>query len=141
MPGQDTTPQGLPLPGHAIPYAFTPAEIQNFVQAYSSDPTVYNYLFTRQPAYGVIFSPPQGYGQLLLWFDASGVFHVIDVTNMSIAQQVQKAPYEPPDSSFIDDVMNSIQNLIPTPQQALSTITIVAIVIGLYLLYQVVRDV
>jgi hypothetical protein len=139
--GQDTTPQGIPLPGHPIPYAYTPADIQNFIANYSTDPIVSGYLFTKQPPYGVIFNLPSGYGQVLLWFDASGTFHVIDVTNMSIASQVSKAPYESPDASVIDNMISQIENLIPTPQQALSAITLIALAIGVFVVWQLVREV
>ena len=128
---------GIPLPGHAIPYAYTASEIQDFLNMFSKDPTVSNYLWTKQPSYGVIFQPPGGYGQLLLWFDASGILHIIDVTNMGIAQQVQQAPYESPDSSLIQNIYDQIQKLIaalPSATQVLTTAEIAMIVIGLYFL-------
>jgi hypothetical protein len=135
-------PDGLPLPGYAIPYAFSSSEIQDFFATYSTDPVVSNYLFTKQPPYGVIFSPPQGYGQLLLWFDESGVFHVIDVTNMSIARQVQKAPYESPDASVINNIIEEIKALLaklPSPQQAFNVAEIALAVAALYFVSQIVR--
>jgi hypothetical protein len=142
MFGQSTTPDGLPLPGHSIPYAFTQSDISNFLSTYSHDPIVSQYMWSKSPPYGVIWNNPAGYGQLLLWFDASGVFHIVDVTNLSIAKQVQKAPYESPDSSLIDNIIQQIQALIaalPSPQQALTGLEVVAVLVGLYLVYQIVR--
>jgi hypothetical protein len=138
----DTTSNGLPLPGYSIPYAFTQSDIDNFLATYSADPVVSQYLWTKTPPYGVIWNNPSGYGELLLWFDASGVFHVIDVTNMSIATQVQKAPYESPDSSVVGNIIQQIQSLIqnlPSAQQALSAVEILAAVVGLYFVYKIVK--
>lgn len=132
---------GLPLPGYSIPYAFTPVEIQNFLNTYGSDPVVSQYVASQSPPYGVIWNNPAGYGQLLLWFDQTGHFHIVDVTNMSIAQQVQKAPYESPDSSLIDNIIQQIQNLLkglPSPSQALTGLEIIAAVVGLFFIYQMV---
>lgn len=136
------TANGLPLPGHAIPYSFTQTEINDFLNTYSTDPVVSQYLWTKAPPYGVIWNNTAGYGQLLLWFDAAGVFHIVDVTNMSIATQVQQAPYESPDSSIIQNVIDQINNLIqslPSPQQAISAVEIIAVVVGLYFVSQIVR--
>jgi hypothetical protein len=133
---------GLPIPGHAIPYAFTSAEVNAFLNTYSKDPVVSQYIWSKSPPYGVIWNNPAGYGQLLLWFDASGVFHVIDVTNLGIVRQVQQAPYESPDASLIDNLLQQIQSLLkglPSPQQALTGIEIVAGLIAVYLVFQIAR--
>ena len=133
---------GLPLPGYSIPYSFTQSDINNFLQTYSTDPIVSQYIWSKSPPYGVIWNNPAGYGQLLLWFDASGVFHIVDVTNLSIAKQVQQAPYESPDSSLIDNITQQIQSLLaglPSPQQALTGIEAMGALIALYFLYQIVR--
>jgi hypothetical protein len=136
------TSDGLPLPGHSIPYAFTKTDIDSFLNTYSHDPVVSQYIWSKSPPYGVIWNNPSGYGQVLLWFDPSGVLHIIDVTNLSIAQQVQKAPFESPDASLIDNITQQIQSLVsglPSAQQALTGIE-VAIGFGiLYLIYQIVR--
>jgi hypothetical protein len=136
------TSDGLPLPGHSIPYAFTQVDISNFLSTYSHDPVVSQYMWAKSPPYGVIWNNPAGYGQLLLWFDASGVFHIIDVTNLSIAKQVQNAPYQSPDASLIDNITQQIQSLIgglPSAQQALTGIEMALGVGILYLVYQIVR--
>lgn len=133
---------GLPLPGHSIPYSFTSSDIQNFLAIYSHDPIVSQYIWSKSPPYGVIWNNPAGYGQLLLWFDASGTFHVVDVTNMSIAQQVQQPPYASPDASWIDNMIQQIQSLVnqlPSPKQALTGIEILVGVFTLYMAYQIVR--
>lgn len=133
-------PNGLPLPGRPIPYAFTAAEIQDFLNTYSTDPVVGNYLFSKQPAYGVIFAPPNAYGQLLLWFDAAGVFHVIDVTNLSIVSAVEQPAYQSPDSSVIDNIVQQVETFVaglPSASQALSAVELLAVVAGLYFLYKI----
>jgi hypothetical protein len=138
------TSDGLPLPGYSIPYAFTPSDIQKFLQTYSHDSTVSQYMWSKSPPYGVIWNNPAGYGQLLLWFDASGVFHIIDVTNLSIAKQVQNAPYQSPDASLIDNITQQIQSLIsqlPSPAQALTGIEIIAGAIILYLVWQIAKGI
>jgi len=136
----DTTANGLPLPGYAIPYSFTQADIQNFISTYAGDPIVSQYMWSKSPPYGVIWNNPAGYGQLLLWFDASGVFHIVDVTNMSIATQVQKALYESPDSSVIDNIVQQVQsfiNQLPSPQTAFNWIEGAAVLVGLYFIWQI----
>jgi hypothetical protein len=133
---------GLPLPGHSIPYSFTQSDIANFLSIYAHDPIVSQYIWAKAPPYGVIWNNPAGYGQMLLWFDASGVLHIVDVTNLSIANQVQKAPYESPDSSLIDNITQQVQSLIaglPSPAQALTGIEILAGLFALYLVFQIVR--
>jgi hypothetical protein len=142
MLAQSTTTDGLPLPGYSIPYAFTQSDINNFLNVYSKDPIVSQYMWSKSPPYGVIWNNPAGYGQLLLWFDASGVFHIVDVTNLSIATQVQKAPYQSPDSSIIDNIVQQIQGLVgslPSPQQALTGIEAIGVLIALYFVYQIVK--
>ena len=141
-----TGPYGLPLPGYAIPYALNDAEKQDFLNAYSTDPVVSNYLWTKKPPYGVIFRPPS-YGQILLWFDASGVLHIIDVTNLSIVGQVEIPDTSDPGvidvameyvQNFVDQVQNVVGGL-PSAAQALSAIEIVAAAVGLYFVYQIFR--
>jgi hypothetical protein len=126
----------IPPPGHAIPYAYSPAEVQTFLSQYSTDPVISNYLFTKQPPYGVIFN--ESYGQILVWFDASGILHVIDVTNLSIAQQVQLPEYSSPDSSLIDSTVQSVENFVNSLQSGLSSGLLIAVVVGAgVLLYKV----
>lgn len=112
------------LPGHSIPYAYTPAEVQAFVTQYGTDPVVGNYLTYKLPPYGVIFN--QAYGQLLVWYDASDVLHVIDVTNLSIAQQVQLPDYQSLDSNVVDNITKSVQDFV----QGLKSAGNVALAIG-----------
>ena len=139
------TAAGIPIPGHPIPYSYTQSEINDFMAVYSKDPVVSGYLWNKTPPYGVIFTPPT-YGQLLLWFDASGVFHIVDVTNMSIVEQVQKPPYESPDPGFIQGVIDQVTALVqslPSPQQALTGALTAAEVgiafVVIYMLYQIMR--
>lgn len=114
-----------PLPGHSIPYALTPAEIQAFLALHRAEPLLSEYLYRKQPPYGIIVN--EDYGQLLVWSDASGVLHVIDVTNMSIAQQVQKAPYESPDASAIGNMVQIIEELISGGGSALQFLPLLAV--------------
>lgn len=139
----DTTSNGLPLPGYAIPYRFSPTEVQNFIKTYAGDPVFSQYYYTRQPPYGVIWNNPAGYGQLLLWFDATGQFVIVDVTNMSIATQVQKAPYESPDSSIIDNLIQQVQTFVqqlPTTGDVLKFGELVSLAVIAYFLTQLVSS-
>jgi hypothetical protein len=86
-------------------------------------------------------SPPQGvilrenYGTILVWFDSQDRLHVVDVTNMDIVQQIEKAPYVSPDESFFQNLENDVAGKLKDLPSKLPSITtvlvIVAVVAGL----------
>ena len=119
---------------HAIPYALTADERNAFFER-TNNAVLDAYLATGEPPYGIIVQDT--YGTLLVWLDeshalgdADGV-HVIDVTNMPIVAAVQQAPFESPDSSFIQNLMTDIkavvQATIPTIDLGLGLAIIVAL--------------
>ena len=100
----------MTLPGHSIPYAFTSAEIAQFLEDHTDDGQIVSYLQSHYPAWGITVQEP--YGTLLVWSDASGVLHVIDITNMGLAEQINQAPYQSPDSGYIAALMAQIQDTV-----------------------------
>ena len=118
--------------GHSIPYTLNDSEIETFLNNHQSDSTLTDYLGSRTPPYGIIVN--EAYGQYLVWFDASGKLWIVDVTNLSVASQVQAAPYESPDASIIDNIQAAIQAGLHT----LAGVGVLAGVIALgYILYRV----
>lgn len=115
----------LPLPGHSIPYALTQSEINDFLDRNKANATLQNYLQTWEPVYGVIVH--EDYGELLVWIDASAVLHVIDITNMSIVTEIEKAPYQSPDSGFINNLVTDIGKVV---DQATTTAFPVALIVA-----------
>jgi hypothetical protein len=124
----------IPSGSHAIPYHLTEPEIQAFLQAHAGESALSAYLFTKQPQWGIIVN--ENYGELLVWFDASGVLQVVDVTNMNIASQVKLAPYESPDSGFFENIQQSFNDLFSAVQGVGVLIGVVAL--G-YLVYRIAR--
>lgn len=104
----------LILPGHSIPYKLSDVEQTAFMQQYGTIEPVYSFLMTHEPAYGVVLDTSLNgeYGQFLVSYDFNNNLHVVDVTDMPIAQQVQQAPYESPDASITQNIVNNVQNLI-----------------------------
>lgn len=103
---------------HAIPYALSAPEIQQFLKRHAGEPELSKYLWSKDPEWGILVN--ESYGQYSAWFDASGVFHVTDVTNMNIAKQIQNAPYVSPDSSLISDLMDQMNDLIRNANKGLN---------------------
>lgn len=129
--------------GFSIPYHLTPDEALDFIERNGSNPQLQAYMATCDPPYGIVIQ--EAYGQMLVWFDPSHAcgdlagLHVVDVTNMSIAQQVQNAPFESQDTSFIQNVINKVKEFIAglpkvPPLPDLNLVVIAAIVIGAFLL-------
>lgn len=123
-----------PLPGHAIPYHLNTAEIQQFLSTHHEDAALQVYLESGLPAWGIIVQ--DAYGQLLVWFDASHILHVVDVTNLSIAHQVQQQMYESPDSSLLENLQRSFADLFSGVQTVGALLGVVALAI---LIYKVAR--
>lgn len=117
-----TSGLGAFLPGHAIPYHLNTSEIQTFLAQHASDAALSSYLWLKQPPWGIILH--EAYGSLLVWFDASGVLHVVDVTNMEVVRQVEQAPFESPDSGFFENIQHSFNDLFQAVQG-------VSVVVGL----------
>jgi hypothetical protein len=141
MFGDATT--GLPAPGYAVPYAFSQQEISDFLNVFQSDPVVTGYVIAKTPAYGVIFTAPPG-NQLLLWFDASNVFHVIDVTGQPIVAAVNQPEFISPDSSLWQNIMDQTAALIaklPSGQQLGNWAEVLAVLVALFLVAQIVKEV
>jgi len=124
----------IPSGSHAIPYHLTQPEIQTFLTAHAGESALSNYLWTKQPQWGIIV--PEAYGELLVWFDASGVLQVVDVTNMTIANQVKLAPFESPGSGFFENIQQSFNDLFSAVQGVGVLVGIVAL--G-YLVYKIAR--
>lgn len=111
--------------GHAIPYHLNDSEIQTFLNSHFGDSVLLEYLSTKQPQWGIIVQ--EAYGELLVWYDAAGVLHVVDVTNMSIAQQVKQAPFESPDSGFFENIQHSFDDLFSAVQGVGVVLAIIAL--------------
>lgn len=128
--------------GHSIPYALTFDEIVAFLDRNSGNAALQSYLSTGEPVYGIIVQ--EAYGSLLVWHDLSHPLgdvdglHVIDVTNMSIATQVRKAPYESPDQSIIDNLLQQINKLLAAVKP---TVNLGLIVGALVLVLMITREV
>src|SRR6267142_3670043 len=107
--GKETNGQQSVMSNYSIPHHFSETEISDWLHVRAGDPAVYNYLQSHEPSYGILVN--EEYGQLLLWYDASGRFHIVDVTNLSIAKEVAKAPYESPGSSFWENLGEEFKGL------------------------------
>ncbi len=135
----------MDLPGHSIPYALTAAEKEQFLTENAGNATLQAYLMTADPPYGIVLN--LGYGQILVWYDqgyTQGVdplqhLHVIDVTNMSIAREVQKAPFESPDSSFVQNLIDALGNLARQTAGGLADVAVIALLVGAFFLWKKVR--
>lgn len=116
-----------PLPGYSIPHHFSAEEIQQFLATHKDNAELQRYLESGQPAYGIIVK--EAYGDILVWFDASARLQVVDVTNMSIAKQVQQAPFESPDSDFFTNLQQSFQNLFAGAEKVAYIAIAVAVIV------------
>jgi hypothetical protein len=126
----------LKLPGRPIPYAFSSEEIASFVDENKFNLELQHYLYLKTPPYGIIVK--QDYGEILVWYDQTGHLHIIDVTNLSIAREVQKAPYESPDASFIKNLLEELRKIalqakLPKFELGINAFTLV-LVFGILLL-------
>jgi len=129
--------------------AYSPQAAQQFIQAYGPQPvmggpfdvpgwfggtvaTLSDYVRLRYPSYGVIVRPPgNGFREILVWYDASSVLHVIDVTREPISADVQKAPLSAPSFASIvaervAEVAAQVEAGLPTPAQALGSMALIA---------------
>lgn len=124
------------LPGYSIPYALTPDQIVQFISDNNTNPDLQNYLNTCDPPYGIIvhyqgYAP--GFGDMLVWHDQSTPcsdmyhLHVIDVTGMPIVAAVQQAPYQSPDQSIIDNMIQTIKGIVATVQPTID-LTMIAVI-------------
>jgi hypothetical protein len=110
--------QALQIEGAPIP---TPAWFDRDVW------TLSDFLDKKYPPWGVIVAPGGG-RRVLVWFDAAGQVRVVDVTGHNIANEVIKAPFESPDSSYMENLLNRINELaagLPTPEKALDSLTLI----------------
>lgn len=94
---------------YSIPHRLSEQETSDFFARQSANPILQDYLLRQQPPSGVIIE--DGYGQILVWFDASQRLHVIDVTNMAIAAEVQKGIYTS-DPEYLEAVTSALKQLV-----------------------------
>lgn len=88
-------------------YAFDPADASEFVLDFGwlplvGDPTrtVGSYVATHTPAWGVVADA--GNRNILVWYDAAGKLHVIDITDEpSQVASISKPAYHTADESFL----------------------------------------
>lgn len=62
--------------------------------------------------YGIIVKPDGGYGDILVWVDGTKHIHVVDITNMAVAREIQKAPYQSPDEDMIKNFLNGLAGAV-----------------------------
>ena len=121
----------MALPGHSysIPYHFTEEETEQFLEDHWNDAKLINYLEDRMdPPYGIIVR--DGYGDILVWIDpAGGELHVVDITNMNLAKEIQKAPFESPDSSYIDNLIEQVKATAAAGANAALLLGVVAVAV------------
>jgi hypothetical protein len=100
----------LPQHAYTIPYEFTDQESRDWLLSQMDNIPLQGYLRSPEqlPA-GIVIT--DGYGQILVWYDASSKLHIIDVTNMDVAKHVNDASYQSPDSSIVLNVVHELQNL------------------------------
>lgn len=99
-----------PLPGYSIPHELSEQEKADFFTRNLLNAILNNYMLTHDPPYGVVIN--EAYGQILVWYSPSNGLHVVDVTNMAIAHEIQKAPYESPDTSTIGNIIQELNNIV-----------------------------
>lgn len=115
------------IPGYTIPHHFSESEILAFIERHESNPLLQDYILTKEPEYGILVR--EDYGEILVWYDASDKLHVVDITNMAIANEIEKAPYvSPDDKPFWEDLQKLFDDLFSTFKNIAIT---AAVVIGL----------
>jgi hypothetical protein len=122
------------LPGRPIPYHLTAAEASAFIDRYSGYPGLAVYLSERVPVYGMIVHPdPPAIGDFLVWIDAAGVLHVVDVTMMPIARAVEQPEYVSPGATATD-LLADVKNFVDTLLGSMKWLGVAAVaVLALYL--------
>ena len=116
----------------ARPIALTQYEIDAFLKRNVRHGELSTYL--RLPSYrphGIVVSESliEGYEkEYMVWIDASERLHVLDITGNPIAAEIKKAPYVPPDSDFLRNLMKDVERIT---SKASSLFYVAAIVIGL----------
>jgi hypothetical protein len=104
--------------------------------------TLADYVEKKYPPYGVIVRPVGSTNRVLVWYDAGGKLHVVDVTGHTIANEVAKAPYESPDSGYLESLMNRINEIakgLPSPGEALGDLTLIVGGVALIMVLQTLR--
>jgi hypothetical protein len=119
-----------PLGGYSIPHELSNVEAQTFFERQLANPILQDYMDRREPVQGVIVQ--DGYGEILVWFDASGRLRIIDVTNMSIAREVQKAPFVS-DPQYLEALQEMLSYLPTFPQV---NFALAALAVGLFFLWR-----
>lgn len=117
----------VPLPGRTIPYHFTNDEIKAFLERHRGDMALSEYLFKKQPPYGVIIY--EDYGEILVWYDASGTLHVVDITNMRLVGEIEKAPFQS-DPQYLALLNSQIDKVISTVGVASLGTAVIALILG-----------
>ncbi len=119
-----------PSGGYAIPHELSSSEAQTFFSRQLQNPILQDYMERREPIQGVIIQ--DGYGDILVWFDASGRLRIIDVTNLQIAREVQKAPFVS-DPNYLQALQEMLSYLPTFPQ---INFTLGLLVVGLFFLWR-----
>lgn len=94
---------------HSIPYELPPDEAKAFLQKHAANPAWTDYYVSHKPAHGIIIY--DNYGEFLVWYDAQNVLHVIDITNMSIVGEIEKAPFQS-DPQYLQLLQERVENVV-----------------------------
>ena len=119
--------------GHSIPYQLTYDEMIDFLSRNVTNAALQSYLASCDPPWGLVIQ--EAYGEMLVWHDQSHScsdmdgLHVVDITNMGISQQINQAPFESPDSSFVQNLINQIKAAVAaaTPTINLGLVAVIAV--------------
>jgi hypothetical protein len=132
-------------PRQDIPRQLSNEEATAFLQAYRANAVLKNYLSSRQPAHGVIVRTPAPF---LVWFDAAGLLHVIDLSPMSdaaqVAAQIEKPPYQQAEESVLYNITQNIQaaaNKIPSGEETAGILTGLLVVAGLFIGWKILGEI
>lgn len=130
-----------PNGGYSIPHRLNDDELLAFLERHADDARVQNYIATREPPYGV--TTREGERAFLVWWPETSPYItdlvVIDATGMPIIAAVDQAPYESPDSSFVQETIEEVRTLAGAVQSTLNLVLLVAaayLALGLYREYQ-----
>lgn len=126
---------------YSVPHRLNQDELLSFFEKHAGDSRMQEYLVTADPEYGIIVQEGVHHSFLIWW--PAGVrgyltdLVVIDVTGLPIVASVNQAPYESPDSSFVQETIEEVRALASSFQSTLNLALLVGVA---YLALMAIRE-
>jgi len=117
------------LPGKTIPYNLSSAEAKAFLQRNKGNSVLQHFLATQNPPYGVVVTEAGGYGEVLVAYDLrlqrdfitgaevlkpypGARLHLVDVTNLRLADGIKKSTYITPTGAAINQLTKDAKDIL-----------------------------